>query len=147
MGTFELFTGSPAELPAGDAVVVQAWSGNVHPYRATAYRNGRVVGRTGFCATEARAVARAEEFLAAPPAELPAAPAQPRWRWYIDMAVGEGCQATALDGSPCSMDSVEEVAIGGSAYYLCSRHAKQVRVAPTPPEVRNPDPEETEADI
>lgn len=76
MGTFELFTGSPAELPAGDAVVVQAWSGNVHPYRATAYRNGRVVGRTGFCATEARAVARAEEFLAAPPAELPAAPAR-----------------------------------------------------------------------
>lgn len=79
--------------------------------------------------------------------QLPTAPAQPRWRWYIDMAVGEGCQATALDGSPCSMDSVEEVAIGGSAYYLCSRHAKQVRVAPTPPEVRNPDPEETEADI
>lgn len=79
MGTFTRFDHMPETLPAGDAVVVGAWSGNVHPYRAAAYRDGRLLGRTGFCLTAERAVARAEEFLAAPAPAVapPAAPAAP----------------------------------------------------------------------
>ncbi len=51
--------GSP-KIDTGRCVVVGAWSGNVRPYAAVAYLDGKRIGSTGFCRSEGRAIAAAE---------------------------------------------------------------------------------------
>lgn len=51
-------------LPAGDVIRVEHWSGNQRPFRATAWRDGRLLGATGGCSTPTRAIDAAMPLLA-----------------------------------------------------------------------------------
>lgn len=42
-------------MSEGLRIDVQAWSGNVRPWQARVYLDGKYIGSTGFCKTEARA--------------------------------------------------------------------------------------------
>ncbi len=45
------------EIPqTGDVINVSCWSGNVKPYSARAYRDGKFVGKTGFTKSEGSAI-------------------------------------------------------------------------------------------
>lgn len=63
MSTYRILREFQRPLPEGDVIVLLAWSGNVRRYRASAFRDGKPLGRTGFCETEGRALAAAEKFL------------------------------------------------------------------------------------
>lgn len=47
---------------SGDVIIFHAWSGNVRPWNAMAYRDGKLLGGTGFAKTADRAIAAARKF-------------------------------------------------------------------------------------
>jgi hypothetical protein len=74
-------------MDAADAakidVEVQAWSGNVRPWRATVRVGGRFAGRTGFCSSPERA-RRAGEEMGQRAAEATREAVEERKTWEVE---------------------------------------------------------------